>query len=121
MQGIAFQMHLKQGPEQACDEARRQVWPEGLAGLQASGVRRYSIFRRDRDLFCYMLVPDVQKRMSAMAHSEADRRWQQAMATLMEPFHSLAPGKTLAFMNEVFYMRGGESCDPAGRTGRHAE
>ena len=63
----------------------RQVWPEVLAGLRASGLREYSIFRHERELFCFMLVPEVLKLMDDMARNEIDRQWQQTMAPLMEP------------------------------------
>jgi L-rhamnose mutarotase len=106
MQRIAFQLRIRQGSEQAYDEAHRHVWPELLAELSANGVREYSIFRRGQELFLYMLVPDFEALQRALSKSEVDRRWQQTMAPLFEPVPSLRPGEQVAMMEEVFYMPG---------------
>ena len=119
MQRIAFQLRVKPGSERAYDEAHRQVWPELLVELQASGVREYSIFRRDRELFLYMLVPSFQALVERLTESDVDRRWQQAMAPLLERVPSLRPGETFAMMDEVFYMRGDEAPEPAQGTDKH--
>lgn len=106
MQRIAFQLRIKPGHETAYDEAHQHVWPELLAELTAAGVREYSIFRRDQELFLYMLVPDFDALLRQMEESIVDRRWQQTMAPHFEPVLSLRPGERFALMQEVFYMPG---------------
>jgi L-rhamnose mutarotase len=106
MQRIAFQLRLKHGSEKAYDEAHRHVWPELLAELQSFGVREYSIFRRDSELFLYMLVPDFQQLLVALAENDVNRRWQQTMEPLLDKVPSLQRGEAFAMMEEVFYMPG---------------
>lgn len=106
MQRIAFQLRIRPGREQQYDEAHQHVWPELLAELASAGVREYSIFRREQELFLYMLVPDFQAFLKTMATSDVNQRWQQTMAPLFEPVPSLSPGEPFAMMQEVFYMPG---------------
>jgi L-rhamnose mutarotase len=106
MQRVAFQLRVKKGFEEAYDIAHKQVWPELLAELQAFGVREYSIFRRQQELFLTMRVPDFQVFLEQIKRSKVDQRWQRMMAPLLEAVPSLAPGEALAVMEEVFYMPG---------------
>lgn len=109
MQRVAFQLRIRAGQEQAYDEAHRHVWPELLAELTAAGVREYSIFRRGQELFLYMLVANFDQLLQTMAASEIDRRWQKAMAPLLESVPSLRADERFAMMQEVFYMSGASS------------
>ncbi len=120
MQRVAFQLRIKPGSEEAYDEAHRHVWPDLLAELQALGVREYSIFRRNNEVFLYMLVPDFQALIDALAHSDVDRRWQQMMAPLLERVPSLKQGEAFALMEEVFYMQGSKDRPSAPGDGEHA-
>ena len=116
MQRIAFQLRIRPGREQQYDEAHQQVWPELLAELAAAGVQKYSIFRREQQLFLYMLVPDFQAFLSTMAKSDVNQRWQQTMAPIFEPVPSLRPGEPFAMMQEVFYMAGHPNTTPPETT-----
>ena len=120
MQRVAFQLRVKHGSEEAYDEAHRHVWPDLLAELHALGVREYSIFRRNNEVFLYMLVPDFQALISALAHSDVDQRWQQTMAPLLERVPSLKQGEAFAVMEEVFYMQGSTERQSTPGDGDHA-
>ncbi|ADV83538.1 L-rhamnose mutarotase [Terriglobus saanensis] len=106
MQRVAFQLCIKEGCEQAYDEAHRRVWPELISELRAAGVVEYSIFRRNQDLFLYMEVLSFDSFLQYLDESEVDRRWQQEMADLFVQVPSLRSGERFAMMNEVFHMSG---------------
>jgi L-rhamnose mutarotase len=106
MQRIAFQLRIKAGMADEYDEIHRHVWPELLAELMSFGVTNYSIFRRGRQLFLYMHVPDYDQVTKRLAASEVNRRWQQRMAPLFEAVLDVQPGEALAMMHEVFFMPG---------------
>ena len=106
MQRVAFQLRIRPGMAEIYDEAHRHVWPELLAELQRFGVREYSIFRRDQQLFLYMHVPNFQQLLDQLASSDVNLRWQATMAPLFEPVPGLLLGEPLAMMTEVFYMSG---------------
>ena len=54
MPRVAFMMKLKPGCEAIYKEKHDQIWPELVTLIKESGVRNYSIFRRDLDLFAYL-------------------------------------------------------------------
>ena len=58
MARVAFMMKLKPGCEAIYKEKHDQIWPELVDVIQESGVRNFSIFRRDLDLFAYLEVDD---------------------------------------------------------------
>jgi len=111
MQRVAFQLRIREGMIDAYEEAHRKVWPELLRELEGIGVREYSIFRRDQQLFLYMQVPDFQHFLRCMAASEVNQRWQQAMAPLFEPVPGKRPEEAFAMMTEVFHMPGDRSAE----------
>lgn len=106
MQRIAFQLRIKADKIAEYEHAHRNVWPELLREMEGFGVREYSIFRREQELFLYMHVPDFDRLLEQLAASEVNLRWQKTMAPLFEPVPGLLPGETFAMMREVFYMRG---------------
>jgi L-rhamnose mutarotase len=96
-------MRLRPGQEAEYRRRHAAVWPELLDDLRAAGVRNYSIFLRDDDLFAYLEVDDFEWFTSAMAGSESNARWQREMAPLIDPltdpetgFHTRIP--------EVFHL-----------------
>jgi len=106
MQRVAFQLRIREGMIEAYEEAHRNVWPELLRELEAMGIAEYSIFRRERQLFLYMQVPDFQHVLGCMAASEVNQRWQQMMEPLFEPVPGKHPEEAFAIMKEVFHMSG---------------
>ncbi len=100
----AFQLRIRAGREAEYDEAHRHVFPELLAKLHEAGIRNYSIFRREQQLFLYMQVADFQAAQALLRDDPANLRWQAKMAELFEPVPGLQPGEGFAMMQEVFYM-----------------
>ena len=106
MQRIAFQLQIRPGKIDEYEAAHKQVWPELLAELASQGVSDYSIFRRDRQLFLYLRVPSLDALLQHLATSDVDKRWQQAMSSILEPMSGLQPGEPFAIMKEVFFFAG---------------
>ena len=103
---VAFQLQLRTDRIEEYDRAHQAVWPELLRELERFGVREYSIFRREQQLFLFMQVPDFQLLLAQLRGSEVNRRWQQAMAPLFEPVPGIGSDEEFAMMHEVFYMKG---------------
>jgi len=80
------------------------VWPELLADMRAAGIGNYTIFSDGPELFGYYEVDDPEKAQQAMAHSNANRRWQQFMAnylaTPIDPDHP----ESQRNLREIFRM-----------------
>ena len=103
MERIGFTMRILDGRVDEYVSRHEAVWPELLADLTAAGVRTYSIFRRDQDLFAYLEVDDFAAFTSAMGDSEANARWQIEMAALIDPLTDPATGFHTR-IPEVFHL-----------------
>jgi L-rhamnose mutarotase len=64
--------------------AHENVWPDMLDALRAAGVRNYTIFRADNDVFGYFEADDLDAASAYMAAQDVNTRWQEAMSPLVE-------------------------------------
>ena len=100
---IGFSMRLLPGSEAEYRRRHAAVWPDLLADLRSAGARNYSIFLRGDDLFAYLEVDDFSAFTAAMATSEANARWQEQMAVLIDPLTDPATGFHRR-LDEVFHL-----------------
>lgn len=80
MQRIAFRLQVRDGRLEEYKSIHTTVWPELLADLRAAGIRNYSIFSDGPELFGYLECDDWNASQSILAHSDANRRWQEFMS-----------------------------------------
>ena len=80
------------------------MWPALLAKLKEVGISKYSIFRRQQDLFLFMHVDDFDAAWRALDRDPTNLKWQQEMALLFDPVPGLKAGEKFAMMKEVFYL-----------------
>jgi len=90
-QRTGFVLHVR--PERMSDyiEAHRNVWPDMLEALSASGVRNYTIFRAGNSVFGYFEADDLEASARYLADQEVCTRWQDTMADARA---DLPPGLT---------------------------
>jgi len=83
-QRTGFVLHVR--PERIDDyvEAHRNVWPDMLEALSASGVRNYTIFRAGNSVFGYFEADDLEASARYLAAQEVCARWQDTMAELLD-------------------------------------
>jgi L-rhamnose mutarotase len=76
---------LRVQPERVDDyvRAHRAVWPEMLEALTAAGIRNYTIFRAESEIFGYFEAEDLERAERYLAAQEVSARWQDAMAELL--------------------------------------
>ena len=104
MQRVAFRLRVK--PERLAEykQLHQEVSPELLEDMRSASIRNYSIFADGPELFGYLECDDWSVAAEALAHSDANRRWQALMsdylATPVDPDAS-AP---LRLLEEVFRM-----------------
>ncbi|MHB8501818.1 MAG: L-rhamnose mutarotase [Candidatus Acidiferrales bacterium] len=104
MPRTAFQLRIKAGKEEEYEAAHRNVWPALLATLKEVGISKYSIFRRQQDLFLVMQVDDFDAAWRALDQDPTNLKWQREMSKLFEPVPGLKHGEKFAMMKEVFYL-----------------
>ena len=80
----AFVLRIK--PERVNDyvAAHAAVWPEMRAAISDAGIRNYSIFLHENLAFGYLEADDLDASYAALAATEVNARWQDAMADLLE-------------------------------------
>ena len=119
MQRIAFQLQIRPGKIDEYEAAHQHVWPELLAELASCGVSDYSIFRRGLQLFLYMRIPDFDALLQHLATSDVDRRWQQAMTSILEPMSEPRTRRTVGHDEGGLLLSGSKrmSIQPGLRVG----
>ncbi len=83
-QRVGFVLRVKPDRVEEYVRAHREVWPELLEALRTAGIRNYTIFRADSQVFGYFETDDVAATEAYLATQEVSARWQDAMAELLE-------------------------------------
>ena len=83
-QRSAFVLRVRPDKIDEYVEAHRKVAPEMLAALHDAGIRNYTIFRHGNEVFGYFESDDLEAAAAYMESQEANARWQDAMAGLLE-------------------------------------
>ena len=101
MQRMGRRARIREGCAKEYELWHRRVWPEVLQALGEAGIRCYSIFRWGNELFSYYEVENLEAATRLLGENAACRRWQEALAPLMEARDPLAPWVE---MEEVFFL-----------------
>ena len=85
-----------------------RIWPEIEAAIYAAGIRNYSIFHFQGELFGYYeyVGPPEQyaERMRTLAAAPRMREWWDIMEAMQIPHPARQPGEWWAAMEEVFHQ-----------------
>jgi L-rhamnose mutarotase len=99
---------LKPEAYEAYKRHHARIWPEIAAAIAAAGIRNYSIFHFDGELFGYYeyVGPPAEygQRMRALAAAPRMREWWDLMEALQVPHPRRQPGEWWAAMEEVFHQ-----------------
>jgi L-rhamnose mutarotase len=86
-------------------DRHRQVWPDMLAALRASGWHNYSLFLRDDGLLVgYVESDDLAAAQAAMEATEVNARWQAQMAGFFTGLDGRRPDEGFQLLDEVFNL-----------------
>jgi L-rhamnose mutarotase len=80
----AFALTIKPDKVNEYIEAHRHVWPELRKAIWEAGIRNYSIFVFGKIAFGYLECDDLEHAWASLAAQDVNRRWQDAMAELLE-------------------------------------
>ncbi|MBI3667050.1 MAG: L-rhamnose mutarotase, partial [Acidobacteria bacterium] len=72
--------------------------------LKDAGIRNYSIFRRDLDVFLYLEADDFETAWQKVEAGDANRHWQEYMAPIIEQHPSRRSEERFAMLKEVFHL-----------------
>jgi L-rhamnose mutarotase len=97
MERVCFILRVRPDRLDEYRARHREVWPEMLDALRASGWSNYSLFLRgDGLLVGYFETDDYERAQAAIDATEVNTRWQADMAPFFE-----AP---LERLEEVFHL-----------------
>ena len=77
-------MRVREGQEEEYIRRHKEIWPEVVAGMLASGVHSMSIYMAGRQLFLYMEVENYAEMVRLHANDPNSLRWEEYMAPIME-------------------------------------
>lgn len=105
MQRVCFILYVKKDRLEEYKERHKQVWPEMLQALSATGWTNYSLFLRgDGMLVGYVETPDFEAARAGMAQLEVNGRWQAEMKEFFEDPAGRAPDEQMRPLEQVFYL-----------------
>jgi L-rhamnose mutarotase len=106
MKRIGFTLKVKQELIEEYKQHHRDVWPEMLDALRATGWHNYSLFmREDGLLFGYFETPEsLEAAQAAMANTAVNERWQRKMSPYFEIPEGAHPDKMFVELEEVFHL-----------------
>ena len=99
MERVCWTMRVRPDRLEEYKARHREVWPEMLDALRATGWSNYSLFLDDDGLLIgYLETEDFEAAVAGMEERDVNTRWQAEMA----PFFS----QELAFerLQEVFHL-----------------
>lgn len=104
MQRVCFLLQVKPEMLQEYKRRHREVWPEMLDALRATGWRNYSLFLRDDGLLVgYCETDDFAAAVAGMQDYEVNARWQAEMAPFFQSTGGAAD-KAMTPLEEVFHL-----------------
>jgi L-rhamnose mutarotase len=85
-----------------------RIWPEIADAIRAAGIRNYSIFHHDGQLFAYLEYAgpesEFDARMRELARAPRMREWWDLMEPMQIPRPDREQGTWWTNMEEVFHQ-----------------
>ncbi len=104
MARVAFRLWVKPGKLEEYVEHHAAVWPDLLADMKTAGIRNYSIWSDDLELFGSYECDDPEAAAAFLASSDANARWQEFMKNYLATPVDPEAGMPSRQMVEVFRM-----------------
>jgi L-rhamnose mutarotase len=101
MERVAFKLILKQGKKEEYKKLHDKIWPELLEVLKEAGIRNYTIWNSQDDLFGYYETPNITHSNLILANSPVIARWNEVMSNIYYPDINSHTG-TVKEMNIMF-------------------
>ena len=105
MERVCFILKVRQDRLDEYKRRHREVWPDMLDALRATGWHNYSLFLRDDGMLVgYLETPDFEAALAGMAQREVNERWQRDMAPFFEALEGRRPDEGMLALEEVFHL-----------------
>lgn len=105
MTRVCFLLKIRPDRLEEYKARHRQVWPEMLDALRATGWHNYSLFLRpDGLLVGYLETPDFEQARARMRDHPVNARWQAEMAPFFESLDNGTADASMMALEEVFHL-----------------
>jgi L-rhamnose mutarotase len=108
MKRFGFRLGLRSDRYEEYKRYHERIWPEIEAAIHAAGIRNYTIFHSDGELFGYYeyVGPPAEyaERLEVLAAAPRMREWWDLMEPMQIPHPRRKPGEWWAAMEEVFHQ-----------------
>jgi L-rhamnose mutarotase len=102
---VCFRLQVRQDRLEEYKARHREVWPEMLEALAATGWHNYSLFLGEDGLLVgYFETPSLEKALAGMEATEVNARWQAEMAEYFEELGDARPDTGFLQLEEVFHL-----------------
>jgi L-rhamnose mutarotase len=105
MERVRFLLRVRPDRLEEYKARHREVWPDMLDALRATGWTNYSLFLDgDGLLVGYLETEDFEAALSGMEATDVNARWQAEMAEFFELPDDARPDTGLRRLEEVFHV-----------------
>ena len=105
MERVCFLLRVRPDRLDEYKARHREVWPDMLAALSATGWSNYSLFLDDDGLLVgYLETEDFDAAVAAMDATDVNARWQAEMAEFFELPGDERPDTGFRRLEEVFHL-----------------
>jgi len=105
MERVCFLLRVRPDRLEEYKARHREVWPDMLDALRATGWTNYSLFLDgDGLLVGYLETDDFEAALSGMEATDVNARWQAEMAEFFELPGDARPDTGLRRLEEVFHV-----------------
>ena len=105
MERVCFLLRVRRDRLDEYKRRHREVWPEMLDALRATGWENYSLFLDDDGLLVgYFETEDFEAALAGMEKTDVNARWQAEMAEFFTLPAGDRPDTGLRRLDEVFHL-----------------
>jgi L-rhamnose mutarotase len=102
---VCFLLRVRPDRLEEYKERHRNVWPEMLEALRATGWHNYSLFLADDGLLVgYLETENFERALAGMEATRVNTRWQAEMAEFFDLPGDERPDTGLRRLEEVFHL-----------------
>ena len=102
MEHVLFIQKVKPEKKEEYIEAHRKVWPELLALIKESGVKREIIWIKDETLYVYIMAENFDKALGYQGETELFKRWVEKMTPLLAEIQDYSEEGKIVKLDKVF-------------------
>jgi len=105
MERVCFLLRVRPDRLEEYKARHREVWPDMLDALRATGWTNYSLFVDGNGLLVgYLETEDFEAALAGMEATDVNARWQAEMAEFFELPGDARPDTGLRRLEEVFHV-----------------